>query len=448
MSSVDWIRFQGHFPPDLQEGNFTNNAMNHLQGFLSNRKKSANTKWACVTSGGTAVPLEKRSVRFIENMSKGTRGARSTEQLLDLGYSVILLVRDDAEMPFGSLLASNKAWHEVVQKEKSARSADTDLKFKDKYQDRISENFKRQQKAKKQEKLLVLKYRDVFEYMWLLHCVALELSSKGNRALFYLAAAVSDFYIPWHKLAEHKIQSQAGTLALELENVPKVLGLLTREWAPQAYCVSFKLETDPDLLLSKARGALQQYGVHLVVANEPHNKARKVTVVGAMGEQEEIQFTPKNNCIEEPLVELVAQKHSVFFGEIIKPQRPNIKLDGQSEGTYDYNKRKAAAEMLPEDCKKALKKNKKPKSTSDGITVPKRAKTAYLYFCEERRPIMKNSNPGWSMVNITKELGTEWQALPGEERKKFEDLAKNDQLRYEMQNEAYLGQLRTKAMSM
>jgi phosphopantothenate-cysteine ligase len=35
-----------------------------------------------VTSGGTTVPLERRCVRFIDNFSAGTRGARSAEQFL------------------------------------------------------------------------------------------------------------------------------------------------------------------------------------------------------------------------------------------------------------------------------------------------------------------------------------------------------------------------------
>jgi phosphopantothenate-cysteine ligase len=39
---------------------------------------------ACVTSGGTTVPLERNCVRFIDNFSAGTRGAMSTEQFLQV----------------------------------------------------------------------------------------------------------------------------------------------------------------------------------------------------------------------------------------------------------------------------------------------------------------------------------------------------------------------------
>lgn len=37
-----------------------------------------------VTSGGTTVPMERNCVRFIDNFSKGTRGALSAEQFLQV----------------------------------------------------------------------------------------------------------------------------------------------------------------------------------------------------------------------------------------------------------------------------------------------------------------------------------------------------------------------------
>lgn len=40
-----------------------------------------------VTSGGTTVPLERNCVRFIDNFSKGTRGALSAEQFLQVGWA-------------------------------------------------------------------------------------------------------------------------------------------------------------------------------------------------------------------------------------------------------------------------------------------------------------------------------------------------------------------------
>jgi phosphopantothenate-cysteine ligase len=76
--------------------------------------------------------------------------------------------------------------------------------------------------------------------------------------MLLLASAVSDFYVK--DMAEHKIQSHGGedTLSLHLHGTPKVLGHVTRRWSPEALAVSFKLETDADLLDGKAQMAIEK----------------------------------------------------------------------------------------------------------------------------------------------------------------------------------------------
>jgi phosphopantothenate-cysteine ligase len=70
--------------------------------------------------------------------------------------------------------------------------------------------------------------------------------------------------VPDEKMVEHKIQSSDGGLSLTLAKVPKILKPLVREWAPQGFVVSFKLETDEALLKGKAKGSLKVYG-HQVI---------------------------------------------------------------------------------------------------------------------------------------------------------------------------------------
>lgn len=65
----------------------------------------------------------------------------------------------------------------------------------------------------------------------------------------------------------HKIQSSSG-LELSLKQVPKMLSHLTSTWAPDSFVVSFKLETDQALVVSKAKSAIIKNNVHLVVANQ------------------------------------------------------------------------------------------------------------------------------------------------------------------------------------
>ena len=54
----------------------------------------------CVTSGGTTVPLERNCVRYIDNFSRGNRGAFSAEAFLAAGYAVIFLTRSGSAQPF------------------------------------------------------------------------------------------------------------------------------------------------------------------------------------------------------------------------------------------------------------------------------------------------------------------------------------------------------------
>ena len=55
---------------------------------------------------------------------------------------------------------------------------------------------------------------------------------------------------------------------MNLDPVPKFLHRLVDGWAPEgSMVVSFKLETDPSLLVYKARTALQRYSHHLVIGN-------------------------------------------------------------------------------------------------------------------------------------------------------------------------------------
>lgn len=59
----------------------------NLQTFITRHRSPAGVLMrpiACVTSGGTTVPLERNCVRFIDNFSAGTRGAMSTEQFLEV----------------------------------------------------------------------------------------------------------------------------------------------------------------------------------------------------------------------------------------------------------------------------------------------------------------------------------------------------------------------------
>jgi hypothetical protein len=125
-----------------------------------------------------------------------------------------------------------------------------------------------------------------------------SLSIYGSRVLLLSAAAVSDFYIPWNEMSEHKLQSRdfkvekktsfplsppasppAAALHLQLKAVPKILGMVKEKWAPNMCLFSFKLETDSSLLVSKACAAIRAYRVDGVIANELYSRYTDVSII-------------------------------------------------------------------------------------------------------------------------------------------------------------------------
>jgi phosphopantothenate-cysteine ligase len=96
--------------------------------------------------------------------------------------------------------------------------------------------------AEKDNRILVIEFETVIEYLWYLRAVSSLLQrSHAERGLIFASAAVSDFYIPSHLQSEHKIQSSTGSLELSLHTVPKMLFPLTKHWAPSSYVVTFKV---------------------------------------------------------------------------------------------------------------------------------------------------------------------------------------------------------------
>ena len=64
------------------------------------RHARQNRRVVLVTSGGTTVPLENQTVRFIDNFSAGTRGATSAEYFIEAGYAVLFLHRQYSLLPY------------------------------------------------------------------------------------------------------------------------------------------------------------------------------------------------------------------------------------------------------------------------------------------------------------------------------------------------------------
>ncbi|BFI30610.1 phosphopantothenate---cysteine ligase (ATP) [Marchantia polymorpha subsp. ruderalis] len=260
----------------------------------------------CVTSGGTTVPLERKCVRFIDNFSLGHRGAASTEYFMRAGYGVIFLNRRTSTQPFCRALPEDPVLNcfEPVD--------DLGIQPRPKYSGVVQQAIRKHYAAVKHGNLLSLPYTTLFEYLQILKIVATRLKKLDRHAMFYMAAAVSDFYVPWNKMEEHKIQSGAGPLAIELAQVPKMLPILRKHWAPSAFCVSFKLETDTNILLKKAHSALIKNDMHAVVANELVTRNQRVVIVTKEGETV-LEKTEATQDVEAPLVNFIVEQQTSYI---------------------------------------------------------------------------------------------------------------------------------------
>jgi len=56
------------------------------------------------------------------------------------------------------------------------------------------------------------------------------------------------------------MQSSEAPPVISLQLVPKILRPLVKDWIPEGFVVSFKLETDISLLVPKSEDALKNYG--------------------------------------------------------------------------------------------------------------------------------------------------------------------------------------------
>lgn len=263
--------FSAHKPPS-----YLHEIESQVDAFIEHHLKNTGKSVVLVTSGGTTVPLENNTVRFIDNFSAGTRGATSAEYFLENDYAVIFLHREFSLLPYSRHYShTTNCFLDYMTEE------DDKVQINPAFADEMLVILRKYKQAKASNSLLLIPYTTVNQYLYTLKSISQLLSKLESKALFYLAAAVSDFFLPQLRMPQHKIQSQesGGKLIVNLEPVPKFLSRLVDKWAPLAMIISFKLETDESILISKARSALDKYQHQLVIGNLLQTRKKEVVFV-------------------------------------------------------------------------------------------------------------------------------------------------------------------------
>ncbi|KAG6020102.1 hypothetical protein E4U41_002972 [Claviceps citrina] len=316
-----------------------------------------------ITSGGTTVPLERQTVRFIDNFSAGTRGATSAEFFLEAGYAVVFLHRQFSLLPYSRHFSHSRDCFldfltEGPPAAAGAAAGAADgcggasscassggggggggggdgggdgtgagpgrIQWRDEDDDdaasKVRHVLRKYRRAKDANMLLMIPFVTIGDYLHELRALSRLMGPLGRRGLLYLAAAVSDFFVPPERMAEHKIQStdaataaagppaaedeefdnfdasprvaRSRRLVVDLDPVPKFLKNLVDGWAPQGMIVSYKLETDPAILVRKARYSLDRYQHHLVIGNLLSTRKWEVVFVSPGREDHWLRVSP------------------------------------------------------------------------------------------------------------------------------------------------------------
>ena len=109
----------------------------------------------------------------------------------------------------------------------------------------------------------------------------------------------------------------------------------------------------------------------------------------------------------------------------------NDKEKGRFHALAEKDKKRYDGEMSNYHPPKGDKGGRKRKRQKDP-NAPKRALSAFFWFCNDERPRAKEAAGADSTVgDVAKELGRRWQLCSADAKSKYEALAAKDKARYE-----------------
>lgn len=157
---------------------YLDDLVSQARDFIELQYTLGRSRIVLVTSGGTTVPLENNTVRFIDNFSAGTRGASSAEQFLYQGYSVIFLHREFSLTPFNRNFTHNS---DACFLDYFDKSGNLNPQYREKL---LTAKTLFNKYLYEENKLLLLPFTTVNQYLWSLKSIAkLASQSQGQPVL-------------------------------------------------------------------------------------------------------------------------------------------------------------------------------------------------------------------------------------------------------------------------
>lgn len=141
---------------------------------------AAGRRVVLITSGGTKVPLESRTVRFLDNFSSGRRGASSAEYFIESGYAVIFLHRHRSLFPYTRMFSTVNMLDALKFQSGEGVSVNcSEVVVDQQALPSIARVLKQYQAVKESGLLLPIEFSTLSDYLHLLKAAAQSLSTIG-----------------------------------------------------------------------------------------------------------------------------------------------------------------------------------------------------------------------------------------------------------------------------
>jgi len=155
----------------------------------------------------------------------------------------------------------------------------------------------------------------------------------------------------------------------------------------------------------------------------------------------------KRDDVKEDYPDLKATEITSKLGELWKAlsDSDKTKYIEQAEEAKESYKENMSSYVRPSDeeliqlaASKKGKKGKKGEKRPKDPNAPKRPKSSYLFFCEDKRVLVKEAEPELKATEVTSKLGQLWKALSEKQKQKYVKKAEQAKEDYNEEMKSYV----------
>ncbi|KAG2988980.1 hypothetical protein PC129_g5221 [Phytophthora cactorum] len=276
---------------------------------------------ALITSGATIVPLDPENDTFVDvaPQVQEQRGPACAEYLLQLGYAVIFVHREDSLRPFTrhfQKYIQNGAFMDMFRMQDnglvlSGMDISQQLQFQ-----KIAQLY-----TECSTRVLNLSFTSVQQYLMLTRITAKAMEVAKDQATDAAedtdsteASSSSSSSLSKHsktkqikKLAKKITKKKSDEFSVNFVRVPNIIRKIRKDWCPKAFLVTCKHELASGEDIEDAHADLEKWGVDVIAGNHHSREILLIT------EQEEAIVTcPDDEDINDAFASAIADMHRSF----------------------------------------------------------------------------------------------------------------------------------------